>query len=90
MTFFCSHHRKPFTEIKAHLVSKNTSGTGTRPVALVITVFNNMRNQLKILLHRCKLSPLVLKGNKARFFFNNKIIKQCGLIKRFLTIQVDK
>ena len=70
--FFGGNQRETILHIKTHLVSKNTSGSGTRPVARVIPVFNNMRNQLKILLHRCKLSPLVLKVNKAPFFLITK------------------
>ena len=40
--FFSGNQRKTILQVKAHLVTKNTSCSGTGTVTLVITGFNDM------------------------------------------------
>ena len=51
MAFFGGHQRKAFAKVKTRLVAKYAPGTGARAVALVGARFNDMPEQLKILLH---------------------------------------
>ena len=56
MRFLGSHQWKSFTEIKPHLVAKNASCAGTRTIAFIGTLFNDMFNKVKVLLHGCKVN----------------------------------
>jgi hypothetical protein len=55
MKFFCCDQWKSILEIKAHLVTETTFCAGAGAVGFLNAFFQDMLQQVKILLHACKL-----------------------------------
>ena len=51
MAFFGSHHRKTFTQIKPHLVTKHRNRAGTGAIFFFCSVVTHVTHQIKILFH---------------------------------------
>src|SRR5258705_11985118 len=64
MHLFCSNKRKPFLQIKPHLIAKCANSTGAGTVMFLYSRIKYMLKQIQILLH----------GRKLRFSFELRAI----------------
>jgi hypothetical protein len=55
MNFFCGNKRKPFLQIKPHLVAKCADSAGAGTVMFLYASIKYMLKQIEILLHGRKL-----------------------------------
>ena len=56
MNLFCGNKRKPFLQIKPHLVAKCADGAGAGTVMFLYAGIKNMLKEIEILLHSRKLA----------------------------------
>ncbi len=52
MKLFCSKQREAFWKIETHLGAKYAASACARPVWLIITMFQNIIEEVEILLHK--------------------------------------
>lgn len=70
MYFFGGNKWKSFCQIKTHLITKNTDGSGAGSVGFLRTVIENMLQELMVWLHGRKLQENARDGDRGKAFVN--------------------
>ncbi len=91
MKLFGSYNRKPFAQVKAHLVPKDAFSSSSSSVAFYATVFHYMTHKVVVLLHIL----LVLKNSSCMKTAVSKVevtacsIKTLQLKVPFVWLQIE-